>query len=72
MGEALVPLLRDWYAEYRDAPQPSNNARFADDFRRDVLRIYYASPAGWRSVGYDGPVHRSHPRERGNSGGGRP
>ena len=66
--DALVPLLRGWYAEYRDAARPSANALFAEDFRRDVLRLYYASPAGWKSVGYDGPVHRSHPRVRTSAG----
>ncbi len=66
--DALVLLLRGWYAEYRDAAQPSANARFAEDFRRDVLRLYYTSPAGWKSVGYDGPVHRSHPRVRTSAG----
>ena len=31
------------------------------NLRRDVLRVYYASPAGWAALGYSGPVHRLHP-----------
>ena len=59
--EALVALLEHWYAAYRTEERPDTHARFFEQLRRDVLRVYYASPAGWASVGYAGPVHRTHP-----------
>ena len=60
--EALEQALDTWHREYRVAGA-SIPARFFEQLRRDILRVYYASPAGWASVGYRGPVHRSHPLE---------
>jgi hypothetical protein len=59
--EALIPLFEDWYEAYRTPANRDVNAHFFEQLRRDVLRLYYASPAGWASVGYTGPVMRTHP-----------
>ena len=64
--QALAPILEGWYAAFRSERRPSAEARFFEALRRDVLRIYYSSPAGWASVGYAGPVHRSHPLGEGH------
>ena len=59
--EALHGLLTEWHDGYREQRRPGANVRLFEQFRSDVLTIYYASPAGRASVGYAGPVHRSHP-----------
>lgn len=53
--------LRRLHARYRFGGRPTREAAFFEQLRRDVLRLYYASPAGWASVSYTGPVHRPHP-----------
>jgi hypothetical protein len=51
-----------WYAHFREARRGGDDtSRFAEQLRRDVLRVYYASPAGWAYVGYPGPARRGHP-----------
>ncbi len=59
--EALVTLFEGWYDDFRTQADPDTHVRLFEQLRRDVLRVYYASPAGWASVGYAGPVHRTHP-----------
>ena len=49
------------HTRYRFEDRPPQEAAFFEQLRRDVLRLYYASPAGWASVSYTGPVHRPHP-----------
>ena len=56
----LEALFRQWHREYR-RERPGPAARFFEQLRRDVLRVYYSSPAGWDSVGYAGPPMRSRP-----------
>jgi hypothetical protein len=58
---ALGALFEAWQHEWRTQPKPSFAAQFFEMLRRDVLRTYYSSPAGWKSVGYAGPVHRAAP-----------
>ncbi len=53
--------LRRLHVRYRLDKHPPREAAFFEQLRRDVLRLYYASPAGWASVSYTGPVHRPHP-----------
>lgn len=53
--------LRRLHVRYRFEKRPPREAVFFEQLRRDVLRLYYASPAGWASVSYTGPVHRQHP-----------
>jgi hypothetical protein len=60
--EALIPLFEGWYDDFRTQADPDTHVRLFEQLRRDVLRVYYASPAGWASVGYAGPVMRAHPR----------
>jgi hypothetical protein len=58
---ALGALFDAWHGEWRAQAKPPFEARFFEMLRRDVLRTYYSSPAGWRAVGYAGPVHRAAP-----------
>jgi hypothetical protein len=58
---ALAALFAGWQQEWRSEARPSFGAQFFEMLRRDVLRTYYASPAGWKAVGYAGPVHRATP-----------
>ena len=60
----LHEAMRFCHRAYRRQERPEGGVRFAEQIRRDVLRVYYASPAGWASVGYTGPAHRSHPLGR--------
>jgi hypothetical protein len=65
-GEALPDpkelqvLFGRWHEAYREN-RPSDAARFFEQFRRDVLRVYYSSPQGWASLGYAGRVVRAQP-----------
>jgi hypothetical protein len=59
-GPSKRTLIR-LHTRYRFADRPPQEAAFFEQLRRDVLRLYYASPAGWASVSYTGPVHRPHP-----------
>jgi hypothetical protein len=58
----LAGLLEEWFAEFRSEMVPSAAAHMFEVLRRDVLMVYYTSPAGRGAVGYDGPVRRTHPR----------
>jgi hypothetical protein len=58
---ALAALFEAWQHEWRTQAKPSFAAQFFEMLRRDVLRSYYSSPAGWKAVGYAGPVHRAAP-----------
>lgn len=58
---ALGALFEAWHREWRTQPKPSFGAKFFEMLRRDVLRTYYSSPAGWKAVGYAGPAHRAAP-----------
>ena len=53
--------LHDLYMRYRRSRRSGPAAHCFEQFRRDVLRLYYSSPEGWASVAYTGPVRRSHP-----------
>ena len=55
---ALGALFETWHREFRSEEKPAFAAQFFEMLRRDVLRTYYATPAGWRALGYHGPVHR--------------
>ena len=57
--DALERALDAWHREYQQ-PCASIPARFFEQLRRDTLRVYYASPAGWRSIGYRGPAQLGH------------
>ena len=63
-SEALHALFDAWHREWRTRPNPSFDAQFFEMLRRDVMRTYYASPAGWKAVGFSGPVHRATPDGR--------
>jgi hypothetical protein len=58
---ALGLLFERWHQEFRTEPKPSFAAQFFEMLRRDVMRTYYATPAGWRALGYQGPAHRATP-----------
>jgi hypothetical protein len=58
---ALAALFEAWQREWRTQAKPPFAAQFFEMLRRDVLRTYYSSPAGWKAVGYAGPVHRAAP-----------
>ena len=55
-SEVLAPLLEQWFEAFRTQPTPDGHAHFFEQLRQDVLRVYYASPAGWASLGYPGPA----------------
>lgn len=54
--ELLRRLCESWYRDVREGAPSSGEAALFERLRRDVLRVYYASPAGWAVVGYGGPV----------------
>jgi hypothetical protein len=56
--EALAGLLERWHRDYREG-RAEPPARFFEQLRRDTLRVYYASPAGWISLGYTGRPQRA-------------
>ena len=56
----LQVLFGRWHEAYRK-DRPSEAARFFEQLRRDVLRIYYSSPQGWASLGYAGRVVHPQP-----------
>ena len=56
----LQMLFGRWHEAYRK-DRPSDAARFFEQLRRDVLRIYYSSPQGWASLGYAGRVVHAQP-----------
>jgi hypothetical protein len=58
---ALDALFERWHEEWRREAEPSFAAQFFELLRRDVLRSYYSSPAGWRSLAFHGPAHRATP-----------
>jgi hypothetical protein len=53
--------LRRLHLQYRFKRRPRGESVFFEQLRRDVLRLYYASPEGWKAVSYTGPVHRRNP-----------
>jgi hypothetical protein len=55
--EILTGLLERWYRDYREG-RGHESARFFEQLRRDTLRAYYGSPAGWISLGYTGRPQR--------------
>jgi len=57
--EALAGLLERWHRDYREG-RGHEYARFFEQLRRDTLRVYYGSPAGWISLGYNGRPQRGH------------
>jgi hypothetical protein len=57
---ALAALCGELHGSFR-AGAGDAAAGFFEQLRRDVLRVYWASPAGWAAVGYTGPAHRAHP-----------
>jgi hypothetical protein len=52
----LERLCWSWFRAYRDG-SADEVGRFFEQLRRDVLRVYWASPTGWAAVGYGGPAH---------------
>lgn len=54
----LEELCADLYRGYRQERRSVEAVTF-EQLRRDVLRLYYASPAGWAWVGYLGPPYLS-------------
>jgi len=57
--EALHDVLAQWHLDYATESDPSLPASYFEGLRRNVLLAYYTSPAGWASVGYPGPAHKS-------------
>jgi len=57
----LGALFERWHREFRTETKTTFAAQFFEMLRRDVMRAYYATPAGWRSVDYHGPAHRATP-----------
>jgi hypothetical protein len=57
--DLLARLCERWHVAARSEARPEPAARFFELLRDDVLRVYYASPAGWAFAGFDGPVHWS-------------
>jgi hypothetical protein len=55
---ALDELCWRWYRRFRTRRPPPEAALF-EQIRRDVLKLYYSSAAGWASVGYSGPGQRN-------------
>jgi hypothetical protein len=67
-AHVLRGAMRFCHLSYRRRERSKPRVRLAEQFRRDVLRVYYASPAGWASVGYTGPAYRAPaPGERGEA-----
>jgi len=61
-SEKLAASMKHWFLIYRRRLRGGpKGVPFFEQLRRDVLRVYYASPAGWATVGYTGPGHRSSP-----------
>ncbi len=58
---ALTALFERWHEEWRREAEPTFAAQFFELLRRDVLRAYYGSAAGWRALGFHGPAHRPPP-----------
>lgn len=63
----LARLCESYHRELRERPRPSREAVYFELLRSEVLFAYYATPAGWASVGFDGPVQWSAARMRGSS-----
>jgi hypothetical protein len=59
--QGLARRMKLWHRIHRRNRRARRAVRFFEQLRRDVLRAYYSSPAGWASVGYAGPVHRTQP-----------
>jgi hypothetical protein len=57
--EVARGAMRRFVRMYRRRRTPPRRARMAEQLRRDVLGVYYASPSGWASVGYAGPPYRT-------------
>ncbi|MDH3211570.1 MAG: hypothetical protein OEM05_03700 [Myxococcales bacterium] len=58
----LARRMRAWHRRFRRRRRGGRGGvNFFEQLRRDVLRLYYASPAGAATVGYIGPVHRPQP-----------
>ena len=57
----VAALFERWHDEWRREARPGFAASFFELLRRDVLRAYYATAPGWRSVGWAGPAHRAAP-----------
>lgn len=61
-SEQLAASMKHWFQIYRRRRRGGpKGVPFFEQLRRDILRVYYASPAGWAAVGYAGPGHRSSP-----------
>jgi len=60
--ELLTRLCERWYDQARREPAPGSAPLVFVALRHDVLQLYYATPAGWRFSGFDGPVHWSAER----------
>jgi hypothetical protein len=57
--EVAVVVMSFCFRMYRRPRTPPLRVRMAEQLRRDVLTVYYGSPAGWASLGYSGPPHRT-------------
>lgn len=56
----LTMRMGKWVEKYRRQKRSFRVLiPFFEQFRSDVLRVYYASPAGWAAMGYRGPAHVS-------------
>lgn len=61
-SEKLGASMQHWFLVYRRRRRGGpRGVPFFEQLRRDILRVYYSSPAGWAVVGYSGPGHRSSP-----------
>jgi len=58
----LARLLEVYHGRFRRTRRGGKLGNAFEQLRRDVLRVYYASPAGQAFAGYPGPHHGPLPR----------
>lgn len=58
----LARRLRIYHRRFRRTPLGGKFGNAFEQLRRDVLRVYYASPQGQAFVGYLGPHHGPMPK----------
>jgi len=58
----LARLLRIYHRRFRRTRRGGKLGNAFEQLRRDVLRVYYASPAGQAFAGYPGPHHGPLPQ----------
>jgi hypothetical protein len=57
--QRLARRMRAWHRRFRGRQRRGTKGiNFFEQLRRDVLRLYYGSPAGAATVGYPGPAFK--------------